>query len=59
MKPSIKDNMAGKLRQVKGKIQEVAGKIVGNPHLETKGKVENLNGKIQEKIGQLERITGE
>jgi uncharacterized protein YjbJ (UPF0337 family) len=41
---------------VKGKIKEVAGKIVGNRDLEAEGKNENLGGKVQEKIGQIKKV---
>jgi uncharacterized protein YjbJ (UPF0337 family) len=44
------------MHQVKGKIKEVAGKLVNNPELEAEGKVENLNGKVQEKIGEIEKV---
>ncbi|MBF0480658.1 MAG: CsbD family protein [Desulfovibrionaceae bacterium] len=57
MKSSDKNKTQGKLHQVTGKIKEVAGKMIGNPSLEIKGKVEGLDGVIQEKIGQLEKIT--
>jgi len=42
MKSSTKDNAEGKKHQVKGKIKETVGKIVGNNDLEADGKVENL-----------------
>ena len=58
MKSSTKDNIGGKMHQVKGKIKETAGKVVGNRNLEGEGKDEKLGGKIQEKIGQVEKIVG-
>jgi uncharacterized protein YjbJ (UPF0337 family) len=56
MKSSTQDNAEGKMHQVKGKIKEVAGRIVGNRDLEAEGKVENLEGKVQEKIGQIKKV---
>lgn len=44
------------MRQVKGKIKEVVGKIVKNRDLEAEGKDENLDGKVQEKIGQIKKV---
>jgi len=44
------------MHQLKGKIKEVAGKIVGNKDLEAEGKVESLEGKVQEKIGKIKRV---
>ena len=56
MKSSTRDNAEGKMHQVKGKLKEVAGRIVGNQDLEAEGKVENLEGKVQEKIGQIKKV---
>jgi uncharacterized protein YjbJ (UPF0337 family) len=58
VKPSTKDNAEGKMHQVKGKIKETVGNIVGNRDLEAEGKVENLDGKVQEKLGQVEKVIG-
>ncbi|MGD9975870.1 MAG: CsbD family protein [Desulfatirhabdiaceae bacterium] len=58
MKPSTKDNAEGKMHQVKGKIKETVGKVVGNDDLEDDGKLENLHGKAQEKIGQVKKSVG-
>ncbi|MFH0994343.1 MAG: CsbD family protein [Pseudomonadota bacterium] len=58
MKPSTKDNAEGKMHQVKGKIKEAVGNMVGNRDLEAEGKIENLDGKIQEKLGQVEKVIG-
>jgi uncharacterized protein YjbJ (UPF0337 family) len=43
---------------MKGKIKEVAGKITGDPDLETEGKDENLDGKVQEKVGEIKKVVG-
>ena len=59
MKSSTKDNMEGKMHQVKGKIKETVGKAVGNPDLEAEGKVEDLEGKVQEKIGDVKKVVGQ
>lgn len=56
MKSSTKDIAEGKMHQVKGKIKEAIGAVVGNPDLEVEGKVEGVGGKIQEKIGHVEGI---
>jgi len=58
MKSSTKDNAEGKTHQVKGKIKEKVGKVVGNDDLEAEGKVENLHGKVQEKLGKIEKVMG-
>jgi len=56
MKPSTKDQAAGKLHQAKGKAKEKLGKIAGKPEMEIEGRDEHDVGKVQEKIGQVERV---
>lgn len=56
MNKSTNDQLEGNLHQIKGKVKETAGKAVGNPNLESEGKVENLAGKIQKKVGQIEKV---
>jgi uncharacterized protein YjbJ (UPF0337 family) len=58
MKSSTKDKAEGKMHQVKGKIKEAAGKVVGNEDLEAEGKGENLEGKVQEKVGDVKKVLG-
>lgn len=58
MKASTEDNLEGKMHQVKGKMKDAVGKIVGNRGLEAEGKAEKLAGIIQEKIGQIKKVAG-
>jgi uncharacterized protein YjbJ (UPF0337 family) len=58
MKSSTKDNVEGKMHQVKGKVKETVGKVVKNRGLESEGKIENLKGEVQEKIGEIEKVAG-
>ena len=58
MKSSTRDKSEGKWHTVKGKIKQVAGKVVGNRDLEAEGKTENLDGKLQEKIGEAKDVVG-
>ena len=58
MKSSTRDEAEGKLHQVKGKIKEIAGKVILNPDLEAEGKKENKTGKVQEKIGEIKKVGG-
>jgi hypothetical protein len=37
MKPSRKDQVEGKLHEVKGKLKEKTGRAVNDPNLETEG----------------------
>ena len=56
MKPSTKDQIEGKLHELKGKAKETVGQVTNNPKLEVKGKVEKLAGKVQKNIGQIEEV---
>ena len=56
MKPSTKDQIAGKLHEVKGDVKEKAGQATNNPNLAAEGQDEKLGGKIQKKIGQIEKV---
>ena len=56
MKPSIENEIAGKVHEVKGKIKEKVGRITNDPDLEGEGIGEKVAGKVQKKIGQLEKV---
>jgi uncharacterized protein YjbJ (UPF0337 family) len=56
MKPSTKDEVAGKVHELKGKIKEKVGQVMHNPDLEDEGTVEKIAGKVQHKIGQVEEV---
>ena len=56
MKLSAKDQVEGKIHEVKGGIKEKAGQLTNNPGLAAEGQNEKLAGTIQKKIGQVEAI---
>ena len=58
MKPSTKDEIEGKFREMKGKVKEKAGQLTNNPDLEGQGQDEKLGGKVQKKISQVEKVLG-
>ena len=58
MKPGTKDEVAGKIHEVKGAVKEKVGKLTNDPELEAKGKVEKVAGKVQKKIGQVKKVLG-
>ena len=49
MKTSTKDQVEGKLHQVKGEIKETVGKLINDFHLKAEGNVEKKEGQAQEK----------
>jgi uncharacterized protein YjbJ (UPF0337 family) len=50
-----KDQIKGRVTEAKGKIKEVAGKLVGNQKLEAKGKIEKTVGKVQAGYGDIKK----
>lgn len=58
MKQSTKDQAAGKLQAVKGKLKEKAGQVTGNPELEDEGTTDRVVGKAREVIGKIEKAAG-
>jgi uncharacterized protein YjbJ (UPF0337 family) len=56
MKPSTKDQIEGKLHEVKGKVREQVGQGTNNPDLAAEGQAEKLGGKVQKKVGQIEKV---
>jgi uncharacterized protein YjbJ (UPF0337 family) len=50
-----KDIAAGKVKQIKGKINEVAGAVKGDTGQEIRGKIQKAVGKVQENIGRATR----
>jgi uncharacterized protein YjbJ (UPF0337 family) len=46
-----KDQVDGRVREATGKVQEVAGRVVGNPTQELKGKVKKNIGSAQAGLG--------
>jgi uncharacterized protein YjbJ (UPF0337 family) len=48
-----KDQVKGRIRESKGKLKEVTGRIVGNKTLEEKGKIQKNFGKVQTSYGDL------
>lgn len=56
MKSSTKDQLEGKLHELKGQAIKKAGQVVNNPRLAAEGEDEQLAGKIQKKVGQIEKV---
>ena len=46
------DQMAGKIKQAKGKVNEVLGAAKGDRSQEAKGKLQRGVGKVQDAIGR-------
>jgi uncharacterized protein YjbJ (UPF0337 family) len=48
-----KDRIKGSAEQAKGKVKEVAGKVLGDSKLEAEGKDDQIKGKVQNAIGGI------
>jgi uncharacterized protein YjbJ (UPF0337 family) len=59
MKDSTKDQLEGKVHEVKGAAKTAAGNATDNPELEAEGQDEKLAGKVQKKVGQVEKVLGQ
>ena len=50
-----KDQVEGRVKEAKGSIKELAGKLVGNENLEAKGAMQKVVGKAQAKFGDVKQ----
>jgi uncharacterized protein YjbJ (UPF0337 family) len=48
-----KDQVDGRVEELKGTVKEVAGKLTGNQALKNEGSIEKLGGKVQAGLGDL------
>ena len=46
-----KDQVEGRMDQTTGKVKEIAGKVVGNEHLQGEGLADQAKGKVQAGYG--------
>jgi uncharacterized protein YjbJ (UPF0337 family) len=55
MKRSTKNRVRGKIRQLKGKAKEKAGRARGNTRLEAEGLDDQITGTLQELGGRIQK----
>ena len=48
----VEDTMAGKAKQVKGKVNDVVGAAKGDTGQQIKGKIQKGIGKVEEALGK-------
>jgi uncharacterized protein YjbJ (UPF0337 family) len=58
MKYSIRDKAEGTFLEIRGKLQEVTGRITDNRKWQVKGRFEKVAGKVQDKVGQVKQVFG-
>ena len=47
------DRVEGSMKNMKGKLKEGAGKVLGDSKLQTEGKGDQVEGKVQNTIGGI------
>ena len=50
-----KDQVKGVAKDVAGKVQEQAGKLVGSKEQQIKGLAKQISGKVQKAVGDVEQ----
>jgi uncharacterized protein YjbJ (UPF0337 family) len=50
-----KDQVKGAAKDVAGKVQEKAGKLVGSKEQQVKGLSKQISGKVQKGVGDVEQ----
>ena len=50
-----KDQVKGRVEEMKGSIKEATGKVVGDKTLEAKGNIQKNLGKSREKFGDVKQ----
>ena len=50
-----KDQVQGAAKDVVGKVQEEAGKVLGSKELQIKGLSKQISGKVQEGVGDVKQ----
>ncbi len=56
MKSSTQDKAEGTAKDLKGKVNEGAGRMVGNERLEAEGRADQIEGKAQKKVGDIKKV---
>lgn len=51
-----KDQVNGTLKGLAGKVQEEAGKLVGNKEQQAKGLLQQVEGNAQKKLGDAKEV---
>jgi uncharacterized protein YjbJ (UPF0337 family) len=50
-----KDQIKGTAKEIAGKIQQEAGKLVGNEKQQAKGLAKQVSGKVQQVVGDVKQ----
>jgi uncharacterized protein YjbJ (UPF0337 family) len=56
MKESTKDQLKGKMHEIKGSLKKTTGRMTNRPDVEAEGQSEKIAGKVQKKVGQIKKV---
>ena len=56
MTSGTRNEIAGKLHEVKGRIKERVGQVTNDPNMDAEGFGEKIGGMIQKRVGQIKKI---
>jgi uncharacterized protein YjbJ (UPF0337 family) len=54
----LENNLRGKGNDVKGRIKDGAGGLLGDNQMQAEGKLDRLKGKVQDTVGNIQRRIG-
>ena len=54
-----KNEVGGKVEQVKGQVKKAVGDLTNDKHLKVEGYVDEAKGKVQEAVGQIRHKAGD
>jgi uncharacterized protein YjbJ (UPF0337 family) len=58
MTQSAKEEIKGRIRELKGEMKEKPGRLTNNADLTAEGEDENLADRVRKKVGQIEKASG-
>ncbi len=58
MDSSLKDELKGKMHEVKGAVKETAGEVTNDPNLQAEVQDEKTAGTVEKKVGQVKKVFG-
>ncbi len=50
------DQVKGTVKNVEGKVQEAAGKVIGSPEQQAKGIAKQIDGHVQKAVGDVKEV---
>jgi len=58
MKTSTKNQLLGKMHEVKGSAKKELGNLTNSPSLKVEGQIEKTSGKLRQKLSRVQSAVG-